>query len=114
MRKISFLLVVILFFVFQISAQEITEGSLFAVNKKGVELGSCPLKRTVVKTDISGFLARVTVIHEFENNFTEPIEAVYTFPLSNNGAVDAMTMKIGERTIRGKILKREEARQVRP
>ena len=112
MRKISFLLVVILFFVFQISAQEITEGSLFAVNKKGVELGSCPLKRTVVKTDISGFLARVTVIQEFENNFTEPIEAVYTFPLSNNGAVDAMTMKIGERTIRGKILKREEARQV--
>jgi Ca-activated chloride channel homolog len=112
MRKISFLLVVFLLFVFGISAQEITEGSLFAVNKKGVELGACPLKRTAVKTDISGFLARVTVTQEFENNFSEPIEAVYTFPLSQNSAVDAMTMKIGERVIRGQIRKREEARKV--
>ena len=51
-------------------------------------------------------------IQEFENNFTEPIEAVYTFPLSQNSAVDAMTMKIGERTINGRIMKREEARKV--
>jgi Ca-activated chloride channel family protein len=65
-----------------------------------------------VKSDISGFLARVRVRQEFENTFTEPIEAIYTFPLSQNGAVDDMTMTIGSRTIRAKIMKREEARKV--
>jgi Ca-activated chloride channel family protein len=75
-------------------------------------LGACPLKHTSVKADIAGFIARVTVTQEFENNFSQAIEAVYTFPLSQNSAVDDMTMKIGERTIRGRIMKREEARQV--
>jgi Ca-activated chloride channel family protein len=50
------------------------------------------------------------VRQEFENSYTEAIEAVYTFPLSHNGAVDQMTMTIGDRVIRGKVLKREEAR----
>jgi Ca-activated chloride channel family protein len=54
----------------------------------------------------------VRVTQEFENKFEKPIEAVYVFPLPNNAAVDEMTMKIGSRTIRGKILKRQEARQV--
>ena len=88
-----------------------TEGSLYAVGKDGAELGSCPLKTTAVKADISGFISRVRVRQEFENSFTQPIEAVYVFPLSQNGAVDDMTMTVGERVIRGKIMKREEARQ---
>lgn len=112
MRKIFLLLVVCLFSVILVSAQEITQGSLYAVNKKGVEMGECPLKSTKVTADISGFITRVRVVQEFENNFNEPVEAVYTFPLSQTAAVDDMTMKIGERTIRGRILKREEARKV--
>ena len=112
MRNIALMLVIFLCSIFTYAQENVTEGALFAVGKKGKSLGACPLKHTSVKTDISGFLARVTVTQEFENNFTEPIEAVYTFPLSQNSAVDAMTMKIGERTIRGKILKREEARKV--
>ena len=116
MRKISLLLVVCLFSALSIFAQssepEITQGSLYAVNKKGTELGECPLKHTKVKADISGFMTRVKVVQEFENNFNEPIEAVYTFPLSQTSAVDDMTMRIGDRVIRGKILKREDARKV--
>lgn len=111
MRNIALLCVIFLCSMC-VCAQDVTEGSLFAVGKKGKELGACPLKQTSVKADISGFLARVTVVQEFENNFNQPIEAVYTFPLSQNSAVDEMTMKIGERTIRGKIMKREEARKV--
>jgi Ca-activated chloride channel family protein len=107
MRKFFCLLVVFLLPVFQVFAQDATEGSLYAVSKKGTQLGACPLKNTAVKADISGFLARVTVTQEFENSFTEPVEAVYTFPLSHNSAVDAMTMRIGERTIRGRIMRRE-------
>ncbi len=89
-----------------------TQGELDAFDKKGKPVGSCPLKQTTVKAEISGFLSRVKVTQEFENNFTVPIEAVYVFPLPNNSAVDDMTMKIGERTIRGKIMKRDEAKQV--
>ena len=95
-----------------IYAQNITQGSLFASDPSGKQLGACPLKHTAVNVDISGFVARVRVVQEFENNFTFPIEALYTFPLSQNGAVDEMTMLIGKRTVRGKILKREEARKV--
>lgn len=112
MRRISILLALVVLCISYVSAQEITEGSLFAVSKKGVRLGACPLKKTSVTTNISGFLARVTVVQEFENNFNQPIEAVYTFPLSQTSAVDAMTMRIGERLIRGQIRKREEARQI--
>ncbi|MGB7208199.1 MAG: VIT domain-containing protein [Pyrinomonadaceae bacterium] len=111
MRKALFLLAIALLTIGTF-AQDTTQGTLYAVNKKGGELGACPLKNTVVKADISGFLARVRVKQEFENSFAEAIEAVYTFPLSQNGAVDDMTMTIGTRVIRGKIMKREEARQV--
>ncbi len=92
--------------------QNVTQGSLYASSAKGVQLGACPLKNTAVNVDISGFVARVRVVQDFTNTFTEPIEAVYTFPLSQNGAVDDMTMTVGTRVIRGKVLRREEARKV--
>ncbi|MBC7797277.1 MAG: trypsin, partial [Pyrinomonadaceae bacterium] len=104
------LLCVIALCLFALSAN--AQGELNAVSKKGKTLGACPLKHTDVQADISGSISRVKVTQEFENNFTEPIEAVYIFPLPQNSAVDAMTMKIGERVIKGKILKREEAKQV--
>ena len=111
MRRV-YLLPAIALLNFGVFGQAITQGSLFASSKKGVELGACPLKTTSVKADISGFVARVRVTQEFENSFAQPIEAVYTFPLSQNGAVDEMTMTVGERIVRGKIMKREEARKV--
>ena len=116
MSKIGFLLAMsVLFFTTVTFGQEqskITGGTLLASGKKGKALGTCPLKNTAVRTDISGFVARVSVVQEFRNDFSEPIEAVYTFPLSQNSAVDNMTMTIGERIVRGKIMKRVEARRV--
>lgn len=94
------------------SAAGANEGNLLARGKKGAALGFCPLKDTQVKTFISGSTARVNVRQEFENLYPMPIEAVYTFPLSQNGAVDDMTMTVGTRTIKGKIMKRAAARQV--
>ncbi len=79
----------------------------------GTALGVAPLQHTDVKAAISGFLARVTVTQEFANPFGEKIEAVYVFPMSQNAAVDDMTMQVGARAaIKGKILRREEAQQV--
>ncbi len=84
-------------------------GNLEASDQSGKQLGVCPLKHTDVQADISGYVARVKVEQEFTNPFSEPIEAVYTFPLSYTAAVDEMTMQIGSRTIVGKILKRDDA-----
>lgn len=92
--------------------QEATPGSLQVLDAKGLPRGVCPLKRTDVKAEISGFLSRVRVTQEFENPFKEKIEAVYTFPLPSEAAVDDMTMLVGDRTVKGKILRREEAQNV--
>ncbi|HZH34451.1 MAG TPA: VIT domain-containing protein, partial [Pyrinomonadaceae bacterium] len=93
-------------------AQSVTQGSLEVVGKDGKFLGACPLKHTDVKAEISGFLARVRVKQEFENNFAEKIEAVYVFPLPNKAAIDELTMTVGNRIVKGKIMRREEARDV--
>ena len=89
-----------------------TQGTLQVVDGNGQPKAICPLKHTDVKVEISGFLSRVNVTQEFENPFKEKIEAVYVFPLPANAAVDDMTMVVGERTVRGKILRREEAQAV--
>src|SRR6202171_6340006 len=89
-----------------------TQGSLQVIDSTGKPKAACPLKHTDVKANISGFLSRVVVTQEFENPFSEKIEAVYTFPLPQNAAVDDMTMMVGNRTVRGKILRREEAQAV--
>src|SRR5262249_5855170 len=44
--------------------------------------------------------------------YDRKIEAVYTFPLSNRGAVDRMTMTIGDRIIEAEMKERQQARQM--
>jgi len=89
-----------------------TSGSLAVLDADGKAKAMCPLKHTDVKAEISGFISRVVVTQQFQNPFKEKIEAVYVFPLPQNAAVDDMTMIVGERTVRGRILPREEARLV--
>jgi Ca-activated chloride channel family protein len=92
--------------------KQITEGSLHVVDKDGKELGLCPLKNTLVSAEIDGFLSRVTVTQFFRNPFPETIEAVYTFPLPNDAAVDDMTITVGERVVKGRIMERKQAQAV--
>jgi Ca-activated chloride channel family protein len=87
-----------------------TAGSLGIVGKDGRVQGACPLKHTEVRAGISGFLARVTVTQIFTNTATQNIEAVYAFPLPPDAAVDDMTIQVGNRTVRGLIKRREDAR----
>ncbi len=94
------------------AAPNVAPGLLEATAKNGKPLGACSLKRTDVKAEISGYLSRVRVRQEFENNFAERIEAVYVFPLPSDAAVDEMTMNVGARTISGKIKRRAEAREI--
>ncbi len=89
-----------------------TPGSLAIVGKDGKIQGDCPLKHTDVRAGVSGFLARVTVTQIFSNTAPQNVEAVYTFPLPQDAAVDDMTIQIGDRTVRGLIKRREEARAI--
>ena len=95
-----------------LAKSDVTQGRLDAFGSKGESLGSCPLKHTDVKVDIAGFIARVTVKQQFHNPFKDKIEAVYVFPLSQDAAVDRMTMTVGDRVIKGEIRERSEARAI--
>jgi Ca-activated chloride channel family protein len=71
-----------------------------------------PLKHTDVQAQITGNISRVEVTQRFENPFTTTLEALYVFPLPDDAAVDDMTIRIGDRTIKGSIKKRQEAQQI--
>ncbi|MEH2320094.1 after-VIT domain-containing protein [Nostoc sp.] len=83
-------------------------GGLYVQSPEGQQL-VFPLKYTEVIAKIAGNLSRVEVIQSFDNLFTQPLEAVYIFPLPDEAAVDDMEIKIGDRIIKGNIKKREEA-----
>ena len=89
-----------------------TEGMLQAAGPDGKPVGPCPLEHTDVHVRITGMVARVEVTQKFHNPFDYKIEGVYVFPLSQDAAVDDMTMTVGDRVVRGLIKPREEARQI--
>jgi Ca-activated chloride channel homolog len=88
------------------------QGTLTVIEPDGKIGEGCPLERTSVKAEVSGFLAHVTVTQIFHNPRKQKIEAVYTFPLSSDAAVNDMTMRVGDRVVRGAIKRKEEARRI--
>lgn len=96
-------------------AEGINPGSLEIVQMGGEKPTTkleMPLQHTEVKIEISGFVASATVTQHYQNPFDKPIEAVYTFPLPDDAAVNDMQMTIGQRTIKGIIKRKEEARDI--
>ncbi|HEX5058533.1 MAG TPA: VIT domain-containing protein [Kofleriaceae bacterium] len=71
-----------------------------------------PLKHTAITANVGGMMAVYNVEQIFENPFDEPIEAVYVFPLGDDGAVSGYEIGIGERTITGEIKTKEDARRI--
>ena len=92
-------------------ADEIGSGSMQVLGEEGV-VGELPLEHTSVVIDVSGNLQRATVKQVYGNPYDEVIEAIYTFPLPQSGAVDRMNMWIGDRLVKGEIHERELARQI--
>ena len=84
---------------------------LQAVGENGVVV-DLPLEHTSVDISVTGNLQRAVVRQVYGNPFTEPIEAVYVFPLPDDGAVDRMNMYIGDRLVVGRIYEREAARAI--
>jgi Ca-activated chloride channel family protein len=88
------------------------QGCLIGLDPEGRPTQLLPLKHTDVIIEVSGFLARARVTQLFENSFPDKIEAVYTFPLPQRAAVDDMTLTVGDRVVKAKIKKREDARAI--
>ncbi len=90
-----------------------TEGTLFRVGEdRLVTDRALPLDHTTVRAHVTGFIAEVRVQQSFNNPFAEKLEAVYVFPLPDDAAVGAATIRIGDRTIHATIQTREQARRL--
>ena len=57
-------------------------------------------------------VAQVELVQTFVNPFSQPLEAVYVFPLSHQAGINGMRLEIGERRIVGALLKRDDAQRV--
>lgn len=68
-----------------------------------------PLLQTQADVQIAGTIAAVELRQVFENRGQVPIEAVYVFPASIRAAVTGLSMKVGERNVRGVIREKEAA-----
>ncbi|HEX7150761.1 MAG TPA: VIT domain-containing protein [Thermoanaerobaculia bacterium] len=84
---------------------------LYKTSAPGVFV-EAPSVSTDISLSVRGIVARGVVRQRFENTTTHCVEAVYAFPLPDNATVDAMRLRIGDRTITGEIREREEATRV--
>ena len=72
----------------------------------GVEV---PLVGVSVRAEIRDYACRVVLSQRFRNDETQPIEAVYKFPLDEGAAVCGFEVEIDGRVIRGRVEEREKA-----
>ncbi len=65
-----------------------------------------------VTIQVTGDVARVNVVQHFRNPSKVWLEGIYVFPLPERSAVDRLTLRVGDREVRGRILEKEEAQKV--
>jgi Ca-activated chloride channel family protein len=90
---------------------QVGEGCLLYRSPISGRYDAVPLIHTDVALDVRGLVASATVTQQYANSSTEPIEAVYIFPLPHDAAVYDMEIRIGNRVIHSTIREREEAKR---
>ena len=78
------------------------------IQRDGAWLG-LPLQELRYDTVVVGTLAETTVTQIFYNPLPDRLEAIYTFPLPDDAAVDDYWIRVGQRQIRGALKRREDA-----
>jgi hypothetical protein len=94
------------------SSPQVGEGSLLYRSAVAGRYESVPLIHTDAILDVRGLVAAATVTQQYANSSTEPIEAIYIFPLPHDAAVYDMEIRVGNRVIRSVIRERQEAKRV--
>ena len=87
---------------------EPTTSSGRVVTADGREL---PLRATRLVVRAQGGLATVRLLQAFANPFAEPLQVTYQLPLPADAAVAGFCFRIGDRTVRGEIDRRQAARE---
>lgn len=70
-----------------------------------------PLESSHYNVQITGAVADIELEQVFRNDSEKWMEAIYSFPLDGDAAVDDMSILIGNREIVGEIQEKEEARE---
>jgi Ca-activated chloride channel family protein len=86
------------------------EGPYFHVASDDPGVDRLPLKRTQVDARIVGPIADVRVTQVYRNEGQRTIEARYVFPGSTQAAVNAMTVRLGDRVLNATIREKQRAR----
>ena len=94
----------------QVWPNQLTSGSLLLRN--GNEYIEAPRLGADYDLTVSGPTIRGRVTQIFHNNTQNWVEAVYVYPLAEDGAVDTLKMVIGERIVVGEIKERKTARAI--
>jgi Ca-activated chloride channel family protein len=71
--------------------------------------GAVPLLGVEIGGEVLGSHARIVVRQKYRNSEASAVEAVYTFPLSSEGALVGFRMSVNGRDIAGVVKEREEA-----
>jgi len=97
-------------FIEKLPQERTREAGTLEVSRAGQRV-ALPLKAHRIVAKAADRVAQVTVEQSFQNPFEEFLEAVYIFPLGGGAAVSALEMKVGDRTLKGVVKERGEARQ---
>lgn len=73
--------------------------------------GDMPLESSSYSVQITGAVADIELEQVFRNDSQEWMEAVYSFPLDGDAAVDDMSILLGNREIVGEIQEKAKARE---
>ncbi len=84
---------------------------MIVMDEDGI-VSDLPLEHTEAHITVDGSIQLVTVRQVYGNPYSDPIEAIYVFPLPESGAVYSMDMEIGDRRIEGEIKERQEAQRI--
>ncbi|KTF15749.1 marine proteobacterial sortase target protein [Pseudoalteromonas sp. H105] len=80
-------------------------------DSQGAAVASGVILQSDAKMTVTGLINHVIVTQHYRNENPFAVNARYIFPLPDESAVHAMTMRIGERIIKGQIDKKEQAEQ---
>lgn len=89
-----------------------TSGALMMRAKDGDRVVEAVRLGTDIDMTVSGLTVRTRVTQAFRNTTGRWVEAVYVYPLPDDGGVDTLKMVVGRKVIVGEIKQRAEAQAI--
>ena len=95
-----------------LSKSDATTGTLLFESTTPGRYLAAPTVGTDVLIEVSGPVARTTLVQTFTNPTDQWVEGIYVFPLPDTAAVDSLKLKVGDRLIEGTIQEKRKAREI--